>query len=308
MSLLELSQVYKSFGKVRAVSGVSFSIEPSTTVGLVGESGCGKTTLGRMALRLIAPTKGNIFFEGKSISNMDAHETLFFRKRAQMVFQDPYASLNPRKTVFQTLSEASIIHSLHPKSQRAEHVSDLLEKVGLDPSAHDKYPHEFSGGQRQRIGIARALSTTPSFIVADEPVSALDVSVQAQIVHLLMKLQSDMRLTYLFISHDLRVVEYISNWVIVMYLGKIMETLPAKNLASRAQHPYTKSLIDAIPTPKLKPSKPRALLSGELPDTSQVLSGCVFHTRCPLVQGRCRTETPLMRTLADNHTIACHLV
>jgi len=307
MNLLEFSSVEKTFGRARAVAGVSIGIEPSTVVGLVGESGCGKTTLGRIALGLIQPSAGAVFFRGKNIAEMNRTETLSFRRQAQMIFQDPYASLNPRKTIRQTLSEGLIIHRLCASTEREARVTSLLEKVGLEANCLDRYPHEFSGGQRQRIGIARSLSTEPSFIVADEPVSALDVSVQAQIVHLLMKLRSEMNLTFLFISHDLRVIEYVSNALIVMYLGKVMEYLPAKNLASRAQHPYTKSLLDAIPTTNPNQQRTRILLSGDIPSPHHPPAGCVFHTRCPIAEDRCRTETPIMKRMSDNHSIACHL-
>jgi oligopeptide transport system ATP-binding protein len=317
--LLQVENLTKSFARsdgwfrrsqtfVHAVSGVSFEIAPGETLGLVGESGCGKSTLGRLVLRLTEPTSGSIRFDGTEVTSLSTKKLRAFRKNAQMVFQDPYASLNPRMKVDEIVREPLEIHGLGSRADWNAQTRRALEKVGLNPEAMNRYPREFSGGQRQRIGIARALALRPRFIVADEAVSSLDVSVQAQILNLLLDLQEQEGIAYLFISHDLRVVEFVAHRVAVMYLGKIMELLPAKGLHASAQHPYTKALLEAVPEWEAGKKRKRIVLKGELPNAMNPPSGCVFHTRCPLAEERCKTEQPVLRNVGKDHFLACHLV
>lgn len=319
MTLLEVRKIKKWFpvrrgffrrvyGYVHAVDDVSFSIPKGKTLGLVGESGCGKTTLGRVLLRLIDPTSGDILFQSQNVSRIHNSELRIWRRQAQMIFQDPFGSLNPRMRVGDIIAEGILIHGLAKREELQDQAQNLLETVGLSVDAMNRFPHEFSGGQRQRIGIARALAVDPQFIVADEPVSALDVSIQAQIVNLLMELQKKKNLTYLLISHDLRVVEFIAHQVAVMYLGKLMELLPSENIYERAVHPYTKALLSAIPIPDPKTKKTRIILKGEVPNPMNPPSGCVFYPRCPLAEERCRNEVPAWRKHSDHHYVACHLV
>jgi peptide/nickel transport system ATP-binding protein len=296
-------------GDVKAVDGVSLTIRRGETLGLVGESGCGKSTLGRAILRLYEPTAGSIVFDGQDISHMDDDKLRPLRRRMQMVFQDPFASLNPRHSVGRIVGEPLRAHGLAARGDLSRRVRELLEIVGLPADAMGRYPHEFSGGQRQRIGVARALAVNPEFIVADEPVSALDVSIQAQILNLLESLQDDFKLTYLFIAHDLAVVRHISDRIVVMYLGKVVEVSPSDDLYTNPLHPYTISLLSAVPIPDPVVERQRRpiLLSGDLPSPANPPSGCRFHTRCPYMQPtRCRDEPPPLRSLAGEHTVACH--
>ena len=296
-------------GDVKAVDGVSFEIMKGETLGLVGESGCGKTTVGRTILRLYDPTEGRILFEGDDISSLSQKQMQKLRGRMQMIFQDPYSSLNPRQSVGNLISEPLKIHGISSGDKARARAEELLEIVGLPKSATARYPHEFSGGQRQRIGLARSLALNPDLIVADEPVSALDVSIQAQMINLLEELQEEFDLTYLFIAHDLAVVRHISDRVAVMYLGKIVEVANADELYASPRHPYTMALLSAvpIPDPMVEESRERILLKGDLPSPANPPSGCRFHTRCPFRQPeRCDTEDPELRTLADGHVAACH--
>jgi len=290
---------------LRAVDGVTFDINQGETLGLVGESGCGKSTVGRCLLRLYEPTSGKIFFENKDVTHASNREMRPVRRDMQVIFQDPYSSLNPRQNILSIVSEPMVIHKIGSKSERQDRVAGLLEKVGLDPSYMRRYPHEFSGGQRQRIGIARALALDPKMIVCDEPVSALDVSVQAQVVNLLQDLQSELGLTYLFISHGLAVVEHISNRVAVMYLGKIVEIADAQELYSDPLHPYTKALLSAIPIPDPKQKRERIVLKGDVPTPIDPPSGCRFRTRCPWAIDDCAKVVPKLREITPGHTAAC---
>ncbi|HEX2656352.1 MAG TPA: dipeptide ABC transporter ATP-binding protein [Xanthobacteraceae bacterium] len=315
--LLEVEGLVKNFtarqsifGKptatVKAVDGVSFSVQPGRTLALVGESGSGKSTVGRLALRLIEPTAGTIRFEGKDIGALDARGLQGFRRSAQLVFQDPFASLNPRMTVGQILAEPLALHDIVPRSRRRERVGELLGMVGLDPSFARRYPHEFSGGQRQRIAIARALAVEPKMIVCDEPVSALDVSIRSQVLNLLRDLQRRFQLAYIFISHDLAVVKHIADEVAVMYLGRIVENAAVDDLFERPRHPYTRALLSAIPLPRPRLHHKRAILQGDVPNPINPPPGCHLHGRCPHVIERCRIERPAFALDASGHSVACH--
>jgi peptide/nickel transport system ATP-binding protein len=296
-------------GDIRAVDDISLTINRGETVGLVGESGCGKSTVGRTILRLYKPTAGRIVFDGRDISKLEANEMRPLRRRMQMIFQDPYASLNPRHSVGRIVGEPLRSHGLASRAEASAQVRDLLRTVGLPADAIGRYPHEFSGGQRQRIGLARALAVNPDFIVADEPVSALDVSIQAQIINLLEQLQEEFDLTYLFIAHDLAVVRHISDRIAVMYLGWIVEVSAAAELYENPLHPYTIALLSAVPIPDPVVEKQREsiLLAGDLPSPANPPPACRFHTRCPFIQPtRCRDEIPPLRKLAEGHLVACH--
>ena len=297
--------VENSADVVSAVDDVSFEILAGETLGLVGESGCGKSTVGRCVLRLHEPTSGEIWFEGQNISALPNRDMQLLRREMQIIFQDPYASLNPSLSILSIVSEPLKIHKIGDKATRKEKVADLLQKVGLDPSFMYRYPHEFSGGQRQRIGIARALALNPKLIICDEPVSALDVSVQAQVVNLLQDLQAEFGLTYLFISHGLAVVEHISNRVAVMYLGKIVEVAEAKELYEHPLHPYTRALLSAIPVPDPKQKRERIVLKGDVPTPINPPSGCRFRTRCPMAIAECAEIDPDLREISPGHTAAC---
>lgn len=297
----------KTVGHVKAVDDISFSIRQGETFGIVGESGSGKTTLGRTILRLLDPTEGQIIFNGKDMSQLKQAELRRTRKDMQMVFQDPYSSLNPRMRVEELIEEPMIIHSDDSHEVRKKRVKKLLDTVGLPSDAAKKYPHEFSGGQRQRIGIARALAINPKLIIADEPVSALDVSVQSQVLNLLSDLQEEFNLTYLFIAHDLSVVKHISDRIGVMYLGKMMELGPKDSLYEKPLHPYTEALFSAIPIPDPDLKKERIILEGDIPSPSNPPTGCVFRTRCPYAFDKCSIETPVQRESENGHLVACHL-
>ncbi|GHI00657.1 ABC transporter ATP-binding protein [Neobacillus kokaensis] len=291
---------------VKAVDDVSFTIRKGETLGLVGESGCGKSTTGRMLMKLLDPTEGQILFEGQDITGLSDNQIRTIRKEFQMVFQDPYASLNPRMKVGEIIEEPLIVHG-YPKEKRQERVLHLLEVVGLSAYHADRYPHEFSGGQRQRVGIARALAVNPKLIIADEPVSALDVSIQSQILNLLKDLQEEFELTYLFIAHDLSVVEHISDRVGVMYLGKIVELTDKETLYKEPLHPYTKALLSAVPIPNPRLKRERILLKGDIPSPSNPPSGCTFHTRCPFATEECSKKVPKLKEIAKGHFVSCHL-
>jgi oligopeptide/dipeptide ABC transporter ATP-binding protein len=296
----------KVVGQVRAVDGVSFDVREGENLALVGESGSGKTTTGRSVLRLIEPSGGEIRFGGQDILALDRESMRKLRRKMQIIFQDPQSSLNPRMKINTIVSEPLVIHKVGTRQERAEQTAELLRMVGLDPSVGSRYPHEFSGGQRQRIGIARALALHPSFIVADEPVSSLDVSIQAQILNLLMDLQDQLHLSYLFIAHDLRIVEHASDRVAVMHLGKIVELAPTTELFENPAHPYTRALLESIPEP-VPEKKPHHILEGEQPSPLNPPPGCRFHTRCPIVVDRCRKEDPELAEVSRGHLAACHL-
>ena len=305
---LKKSKFFQDTPFVYAVNGVSFSLKRGETLGLVGESGCGKTTAGRAILRLIEPTSGSINFEGQNVARFKEHELREFRRNAQMIFQDPFASLNPRMTVGDIVGEPLLVHNMGTKAQRTDQVAEVLEKVGLAADYMKRFPHEFSGGQRQRIGIARVLTLNPKLIIADEPVSALDVSIQAQIINLLVNLQDEFRLSYLFVSHDLAVVEHISDRVAIMYLGKIVEIAPSQYIYSKPRHPYTQALLSAIPIPDPKSATQRTILQGDIPNPANPPSGCTFRTRCPHAVKVCSQEIPEMIEVSQEHYAACHLI
>ena len=298
----------RTVGAVRAVDGVDLTIPRSTTLGLVGESGCGKSTVGKAILRLVPLTAGTVTFDNLELSALQNEELRKARRHVQMIFQDPYASLNPRQNVESIITEPIRTHQLRTGAAVHQRVNELLDSVGLPRGAASRYPHEFSGGQRQRIGIARALAAEPDLIIADEPVSALDVSIQAQVINLLADLQEQLGLTYLLISHDLAVVRHISDTVAVMYLGAIVETAPAETLYTNPQHPYTLALLSAVPVPDplVEDSRHRMVLQGDLPSPANPPSGCRFHTRCAYAQRRCEQERPVLRDLEPGHQVACH--
>ncbi len=315
MPLLEVKNLRKSFrmtdslgrtaGQLVAVDNLSFSLQQGETLGLVGESGCGKSTTGKLILQLLQPDSGQIYFVGEELTHLSSRQMRPYRRRMQMIFQDPYSSLNPRMTVGSILSEPLLIHRLTPPGQVRERVIELLEKVGLTAEHQQRYPHEFSGGQRQRIGIARALAVEPQLVIADEPVSALDLSVQAQILNLLRGFQKEHNLSYLFIAHDLAVIEHVSDRIAVMYLGKIVELTSAAELYKNPCHPYTEALLNAVPTPD--PGHPRpAALSGEIPSPVNPPSGCYFHPRCPYADELCRQQDPPLLETETGHLVACH--
>jgi peptide/nickel transport system ATP-binding protein len=317
--LLEVKDLKKHFpihkgvfsrvsGQVYAVDGVSFEIGRGETLGLVGESGCGKSTVGRTLLKLVEPTDGTIRVGGEDITHLGAQAMLPYRRRMQMIYQDPYASLNPRMSAGEIVGEPLIIHEVGQPQERRERVAALFERVGLRPETMLSYPHEFSGGQRQRIGIARALALNPDLIVGDEPVSALDVSIQAQIINLLMDLQDELKLSYLFVAHDLAVVEHISHRVAVMYLGRIVEMTDKQSLFEMPLHPYTEALLSAVPIPKAAARRRnRVILKGDVPSPIKPPSGCHFHARCPYAMPRCRIDVPTLREVKPGHWASCHL-
>ena len=318
MSLLTVTDLKKHFptyttklfrsegAPVKAVDGLSLSLEPGETLGLVGESGCGKSTAGRTILRLLEPTSGTIEFEGRDVTKAKGEDLRHLRRQLQMVFQDPYGSLNPRHPVGAIIAAPFEIQGVKPEGGVKRAVQELMERVGLNPEHYNRYPHEFSGGQRQRIGVARAIALKPKLVVCDEPVSALDVSIQAQVINLLEDIQAEQNLAYVFIAHDLSVVRHISDRVMVMYLGRTMEMADRIGLYERPMHPYTQALMSAVPVPEPRHDRERILLVGDLPSPQNPPSGCVFRTRCPSVQERCAAEVPLPVELEPGHIVACH--
>jgi len=316
--VLEVSDLKKHFpikkglfsrtvGRVHAVDGVSFSINEGETLGLVGESGCGKSTVGRTVLRLIEPTAGAIKISGADVTNLDKKEMRPHRREMQIIFQDPFSSLNPRMSAGDIVGELLQVHDIAAGKEKEERVAELFERVGLRKAQMQAFPHEFSGGQRQRIGIARALALNPKLIIGDEPVSALDVSIQAQVINLLMDLQDEFKLSYLFIAHDLAVVEHISHRIAVMYLGRIVEYADKRTLFTDPKHPYTEALLSAVPIPNPRIKREKRILQGDVPSPVNRPSGCHFHTRCPYAEERCRMEEPPLKQIAPGHTVACHL-
>jgi oligopeptide transport system ATP-binding protein len=301
--------IQRKVADVRAVDGLNFHVDKQETLGLVGESGCGKSTTGRAILQLHRPTEGSVKFDGEELTELGGTDLRRFRRKMQMIFQDPFSSLNPRMSVAQIVGEPMAIHALYKGQERRDRIEYIMNAVGLNPLFAKRYPHEFSGGQRQRIGIARALAVEPDFIVADEPVSALDVSIQAQIINLMEDLQSEFDLTYLFIAHDLAVVRHISDRVAVMYLGKMMELSESNELYQVPLHPYTQALLSAVPItdPVLERSRERIVLQGDVPSPLNPPSGCVFHPRCPIAEDICRNELPEWREVIPTHWVACHL-
>ncbi len=315
MTLLEIKNLRKSFairdslgrntGQLVAVDNISLTLKQGETLGLVGESGCGKSTTGKLIMQLLQPDSGDVFYTGNKLNHLSATQMRPYRRKMQMIFQDPFSSLNPRMTIGSILSEPLKIHRLVPAAQIRDRVIELLEKVGLNSDHEQRYPHEFSGGQRQRVGIARAIAVEPQLIIADEPVSALDLSVQAQILNLLEDFQQEHNLSYLFIAHDLAVIEHVSDRIAVMYLGKIVELTSAKELYKNPRHPYTEALLNAVPIPD--PSKPRPVaLKGEIPSPVNPPSGCYFHPRCPYADDHCRQHEPQLEIIGKEHQVACH--
>lgn len=302
--------IQRKVADVKAVDGLDFEIRKGETLGLVGESGCGKSTTGRAILQLYRPTAGDVFFQGKNLCKLQGEELRKMRRHMQMIFQDPYASLNPRMTVGDIIGEPLEVHNIAKGKEKKERVQELLQTVGLNPYFVNRYPHEFSGGQRQRIGVARALAVNPDFIVCDEPISALDVSIQAQIINLLEELQEKFHLTYLFIAHDLSVVRHISDRVAVMYLGKIVELTDRNSLYNNPLHPYTKALLSAVPIPDpvVEEKRERIILVGDVPSPLRPPPGCRFHTRCPIVMNICKEQDPVFRDVGGDHWVACHAV
>lgn len=292
---------------VKAVDNVSFEVYEGETLGIVGESGCGKSTTGRVLMRLTEPTDGNVTFNDVNLTSLSSEEMRKIRRDIQMVFQDPYASLNPRHTIEKILEEPLIVHGIGNKQERKKKVLEYLKIVGLSEYHAKRYPHQFSGGQRQRVGIARALMTNPKLIIADEPVSALDVSIQAQVLNLMKKLQEDLKLTYIFIAHDLGVVRHISDRVAVMYLGRIVELAESESLYDKPLHPYTQALLSAVPIPDPKYKGDQVLLKGDIPSPSNPPTGCTFHTRCPFATEECKQKVPVLQEIKPGHSVACHL-
>ncbi|MEC9151775.1 MAG: dipeptide ABC transporter ATP-binding protein [Pseudomonadota bacterium] len=297
----------RTVGHVYAVDGVSFQIYEGETLGLVGESGCGKSTVGRTVLRLLEPTEGTIEIDGTDITNLNKPELRDFRREMQIIFQDPYSSLNPRMTAGDIVGELLKVHGICDGKEKEDRVAELFDRVGLRQNQMENFPHQFSGGQRQRIGIARALALNPRLIIGDEPVSALDVSIQAQVINLLMDLQEEFKLSYLFIAHDLAVVEHISDYIAVMYLGRIVEYTDKKTLFTNPQHPYTEALLSAVPIPDPTIKRKKIILQGDVPSPIKPPSGCHFHTRCPYAEARCRVEVPTLKEIAPGHQVSCHL-